>query len=147
MSTTKIVAAVTGAFLAAVLLFTALGFGLGWFKTGVGVVSAENVKKQHTKVIGQYNDMIAAAQNACSVQTSVSGTKTGKDALVLESPLAAREATFRTLISKYSATVDNPFEGAIVVPDGYPSSADLSDLDTSDWCTVDTQLKELKGTK
>lgn len=66
------------------------------------------------------------------------------DALVLKSPIAVREATFRTLVSKYSATVDNPFEGKIVVPDGYPTSVELSGLDTSGWCTVSGQLKALK---
>lgn len=67
------------------------------------------------------------------------------DALFLQSPTAVREATFRTLVSKYSATVDNPFEGKIVVPDGYPTSIELSGLDTSDWCTASGQLQALKN--
>lgn len=144
MSGGKITAAVIGGFLAIVVAVTLLGFGLGWFNTGVNVVSSGNVKKQHTKIIGQYNDMIAAADNACSAQKAAAGTKTSKDALVLESPIAAREAIFRSLVSNYSAAVDNPFEGQIVSPDGYPTSAELSGLDTDDWCTVADQLENLK---
>lgn len=145
MSRTRMVVTAIAALVALSVLFGLIGLGLGWFNAGTKVISAGNVKKQHTVVIGQYNDMIAAADNACSAQKAVAGTKTDKDALVLESPIAAREATFRSLVSKYSATVDNPFEGQIVVPDGYPSSADLAGLDTSDWCLVNAQLQALKG--
>ncbi|MCC3299655.1 hypothetical protein [Arthrobacter caoxuetaonis] len=145
MSRTRIVITSIAAIVGLAVVTGLLGLGLGWFNAGTKVISAGNVKKQHTVVIRQYNDMIAAADNACSAQEAASGTKTDKDALVLESPIAAREATFRSLVSKYSATVDNPFEGQIVVPDGYPTSAELSDLDTSDWCTVGAQLKDLKG--
>lgn len=145
MSRSRIVLSTIAAFVGIVVVLGVIGLGLGWFNAGTKVVSAGNVKKQHAVVIGQYNDMIAAADNACSAQEAASGTKTDRDALVLESPIAAREATFRSLVSKYSATVDNPFEGQIVVPDGYPTSAELSDLDTADWCTVGAQLKDLKG--
>lgn len=137
--------AAVGGFVLLAVTVTLVGFGMGWLNTGVGVVSAKNVKKQETLVINRYNDMIAAADNACSAQQAAAGTKSDKDALVLESPIAAREATFRSLVSKYSAAVDNPFEGKIVIPDGYPTSAELGGLDTSDWCTVSDQLQALKG--
>lgn len=137
--------AAVGAIVLVAVTLSLIGLGMGWFNAGGKVISADNVKKQHTVVIGQYQDMIGAAENACSAQQAAAGTKTDKDALVLESPIAAREATFRSLVSKYSATVDNPFEGQVVVPDGYPTSAELSGLDTSDWCTVGEQLKALRG--
>ncbi|MEH0110641.1 hypothetical protein V6N00_13095 [Tersicoccus sp. MR15.9] len=139
---------VLGGIVATVLVIGALvvaGLALGWFGRGAHVISAGNVEKQYGVVIGQYNDMIAAAENACTAQASAKKTTSKDDAQLFEDPTTARAATFRSLVAKYSATVDNPFEGQIVVPPGYPTSAGLHGLDTKDWCTVSGQLQELRG--
>ncbi len=145
MGTTAKIWSGAAAAVALIVMLVLLSLGLGWFGAGAHVVSAENVQKQYGTVIGEYNDMVVAAQNACTVQKSVGKASTDKEPTLVESPTLAYEATFRNLVSKYSATVDNPFEGKVVVPPGYPTSHQLAGLDTTDWCTVSSQLQSLKG--
>lgn len=144
-SSTKIVLGSIAAFVALAVLLGIAGFALGWFNKGTKVVSASNVEKQYGVVIGKYNDMIAGAQNVCTVQKAGEKPKTEQSPTLVESPTLAYEATFRKLVADYNKTVDNPFEGQIVVPPGYPTSSQLNNLDTKNWCTVSDQLKALKS--
>lgn len=120
-----------------------IGLAQGWFQAGKDIVSPENVKRQHSQVIGAYESLIAAADNVCSVQEDVVEAD-GRSATFVESPTLAYEATFRDIVADYNSTVDNLFKAGIVAPPGYPDSIELKSLDTTDWCTVSQQLKEMK---
>lgn len=132
-----------GAFIGLAVVFGVIGLGIGWFKAGTDIVAPENVKAQHEQVIGKYEAAIAAAGNACTVQD---GTKEGdeKSPTLVESPVLAYEATFRSIIADYNSSVDNLFKAGIVAPPGYPESVQMKDLDTKDWCSVPDQLTDLR---
>lgn len=139
----KTVLAFIGTIIGAVIILALLGFGLGWFKAGTDIVSADNVKKQHELVIDKYNSMIAAADNVCTAQGTVE--KGERSPTLVENPTTAYEATFRSIVKDYNNAVDNLFKAKIVKPEGYPSSVMLNELDTSDWCTVSDQVRSLKN--
>lgn len=126
------------------LVFGIIGFTQGWFRAATDIVSPDNVKRQHAQVIGKYEDLIAAADNTCTVQEAGESEVTDRSATFVESPTLAYEATFRSIVADYNASVDNLFEAGIVAPPGYPESVDLKSLDTTDWCTVSDQLINLK---
>jgi hypothetical protein len=134
---------IIGAILGVLLVIWAIGFTAGWFMTGAAVVSPENVKAQHEQVIGKYEAMIAAAGNACTVQQS-QPEGSDKSPTLVEKPVLAYAATFRSIAASYNSSVDNLFKAGIVAPPGYPKSVDIKALDTSDWCTVPDQLAALK---
>lgn len=136
--------AVIGVFFLVVVVGTIVGFANNWGRAAIDVVSPENVKAQHEKVIGNYNAMIASASNVCSVQKSAAKTADPKAPTLVESPTLAYEATFRNIVSDYNASVENLFKAKIVAPPGYPTSVQLNKLDTADWCTVPAQLKALQ---
>lgn len=139
----KVVASVVGTFIVVAILTIILGFAFGWFKTGVGVVSADNVKAQNEQVIGHYNDMIAAAKNTCTVQKAAK-SQDERSALLVEDPTLAYTATFNRIVADYNSSVDNLFKAGIVKPKGYPESVDINSLDTEDWCSVPKQLLDLR---
>lgn len=126
----------------AAIIFTVLGLAMGWFKTGTDIISADNVKQQHEHVIGHYESLIAAADNVCAAQGEVETDS--RSATLVESPAMAYEATFRNIVVDYNSAMDNLFRAKIVAPPGYPESLAIKDLDTTDWCTVSSQLHELK---
>lgn len=123
-------------------VFGIIGLVSGWGKAAGDVVSAENVKAQHEKVIGHHQAMIAAADNACTVQSGESEGNS-KSPTMVENPTLAYEATFRNIVAVYNASMDNVFKAGLVAPPGYPSSIELANLDTSDWCTVSSQIRGL----
>lgn len=136
--------AIVGTVLLIGLVGTIVGFANKWGQTAIDVVSPENVKKQHEKVIDNYNSMISSASNVCSVQKSTAKTVDPKAPTLVESPTLAYEATFRNIVADYNSSVENLFKAKIVAPAGYPTSVQLNKLDTTDWCTVPAQLKALQ---
>lgn len=131
------------AVLAIGLVFGVIRFVGGWGNTAAEVVSPDNVKAQHEKIIGHYQAMIAAADNACTVQASGESEGNSKSPTLIEDPTLAYEATFRNIVADYNASMDNIFKAGIVAPPGYPSSVELSNLDTTDWCTVSEQIRSI----
>lgn len=141
---TKATLWIVGIILALTVIGGIVGLARGWFQAGADIVSPQNVKRQHAQVIGKYEDMIAAADNVCSVQEAGETTSDGRSVTFVESPTLAYEATFRDIVADYNSSIDNLFEAGIVAPAGYPTSVELKQLDTEDWCTISDQIKGMK---
>lgn len=138
-----IIWSVVGVILALLVVFV-VGFATKWFGTAVDVVSPNNVKAQYEQVIDKFEAMSASAKNACTVQKS-SLTENKRSATLVEDPMLAYSATFNRNVADYNSAMDNLFKAKIVAPAGYPSSVDVNQIDTEDWCTVDKQLRNLKS--
>lgn len=141
MSAVKAFWVSVAALVALIIVGTVVGFGLGWFGKAADVVSANNTEKQYTVVIGHYNSLIVAAENACDAQKAAPKSTPGT--VMVENPSLAYGATYRRIAGDYKSSIDNPFEGKIVKPEGYPTSAQLDAIDTKDWCTVAPQVRAL----
>ncbi|WP_159795764.1 hypothetical protein [Puerhibacterium puerhi] len=127
-----------GIFVAIAVGGTLLGFGLGWFNRGVEVVSPTNVTEQHRQVIGKYEAMQAAANNACSAQRSESSED---GPTLVEGPELAYAATVRSIAADYNRRMENLFEAKLVAPAGYPDEAPFIDQGPdTDWCAVAADL-------
>lgn len=140
----KLFAKIAGIFLLFFLLIAVLGWSLGWFSKGVSIVGPQNVERQYEQVISDYEALVAAAGNACTVQTAGESEKNGKSPTLVEDPTLAYQATYRSIEARYNSTVDNLFKAGIVKPAGYPSSEEIRAIDTSDWCEVEQQLFQIR---
>lgn len=128
----------------AVLVLIIGGIFASWFFFIADKASPENVQQQHTEVIDAFNGVLNAADNACVMQGSPSDSG-GRGPTLVEDPNAAYLSTFNNSLKNYNDSVDNLFRAGIVRPSGYPDHISVSDLDTSDWCTVSSQVQELKN--
>ena len=128
----------------AILVLIIGGFAAGWFFFIADKAGPENVQRQHTEVIDAYNGILNAADNACVTQGSASDDG-GKEPTLVEDPNAAYVSTFNNSVQNYNDKVDNLFRAGIVRPSGYPDHISVGDLDTSDWCTVSSQVQDLKN--
>lgn len=128
----------------AVLVLIIGGFAASWFFFIADKAGPENVEQQHTEVIDAFNGIINAADNACVTQGDPEDSGDRGPTLV-EDPNAAYVATFNNSLQNYNDKVDNLFRAGIVRPSGYPDHIAVSDLDTSDWCTVSSQVQALKN--
>ena len=128
----------------AVLALIIGGFIASWFFFIADKAGPENVQQQHTEVIDAYNGILNSADNACVMQGTTSDDE-GREPTLVEDPNAAYVATFNNSVQNYNDKVDNLFRAGIVRPSGYPDHISVSDLDTSDWCTVSSQVQDLKN--
>lgn len=128
----------------AVLVLIIGGFIASWFFFIADKAGPENVQQQHTEVIDAYNGILNSADNACVMQGTTSDDG-GREPTLVEDPNAAYVATFNNSVQNYNDKVDNLFRAGIVRPSGYPDHISVSDLDTSDWCTVSSQVQDLKN--
>ena len=140
---TKIVVGFIAFCLAIGAVFGIINLVSGWGKAATDVVSADNVKIQHEQIIGKYESMIAAADNNCQIQQAGESESNSKSPTLVEDPTLAYAATFRNIVADYNSSMDNLFKAKIVAPSGYPKSVELHNLDTSDWCTVSSQIRSL----
>ena len=131
------------AMLAGVLLIVG-SFAANWFFFAADKAAPENVQQQHTEVIDSFNGIINAADNACAIQGS-SADDSDRDPTLVENPDAAYVSTFNNAVQSYNDKVDNLFRAGIVRPAGYPDHISTSELDTTDWCTVSSQVQDLKN--
>lgn len=143
MKKTKTVLTISALALAGATM-TGCGVIGSWVGEGTKVVSAPHVTEQHEKVITHYNGMIAAANNACNAITTAGNDRS---ATLVEDPAMAYKATYRSIEADYVSTIDNIFKAGLVGPPGYPSSAQIKAIDSSDFCTVGEDLIHLRGAK
>lgn len=129
---------VLGWAIAFVVAVIALWLIIGWVTTSANVVSAGNVKEQHTQVIQNWEAMVAAAENACTVQKSAT-TNDPSDPVLVENPVLAYEATFRRIKVEYERRMQNFFEAKIVAPSGYPTKVPYN----SDWCKLAEEMNNV----
>lgn len=113
-----------------------------WWGEGKKVVSAPHVTEQYEVVIGHYNSMIAAANNACNAITS---TGNDRSSTLVEDPAMAYKATFRAIQTEYVNALDNVFKAGLVGPPGYPSPDEVKAINTKDFCLVGEDLIHMRG--
>lgn len=103
-----------------VIVFGLIGFVAGWFNAGKDIVSPDNVRRQYTAIIGDWNGMEAAACNAKEAELA---QKEEGDPVIVESPGLAYRAKYREIQVDYNRRQQNLFEGEKVGPKGYPREA------------------------
>lgn len=116
-----------------------LGLFGSWGNEAKRVVSPTNVTEQFDAVITDWQDMQAAADNACAAQESA---KQDGDPVMVEDPALAYAATYRRIAVDYNSRQQNIFKAGKVGPPGYPKIAPTVPA-KPDWCTVSTQLREV----
>lgn len=97
-------------------LLGGLIFGLGswissWGEEAKRVTSPTNVREQNTEIIQAWEDMKAAASNACSAEKA---QKESGDPLIIEDPSLAYDAIYRRHSVEYNRRMDNLFEAQAV---------------------------------
>lgn len=105
--------------LALIVLLMVVGFGLSWLGAAGEVAGPNNVRSQYAGVIGDWNALEAAAENACGAadQNSQAGPT------LLEDPALAYKAQYRHIAVDFNRRQQNIFEAKAVGPSGYPPSA------------------------
>jgi len=91
-------------------------FGIGsWVSSWGGeakrIASPQNVREQNTQIIQDWQDMEAAAQNACNVADAKSSPS---DPTLVEDPAFAYKATFRRIRVDYNRRMANLYEAQAV---------------------------------
>lgn len=140
----KIFGWTVGVIVALALAGTVIGFANNWGRTAVEVISPANVKAQHEQVITKFEALRVAAGNACAVQQSAAKKGDSRTPTLVEDPTLAYTATFRNIAADYNSAVQNLFKAKVVMPPGYPQAVQLNQIDTTDWCTVTSQLDALR---
>lgn len=105
-------------------------------------LSADNVEQVYDKVISSWNALYPAAQNACEVSTAGTDNGEGSPTLV-ESPALAYNATYRTQVAKYNATMHDLFKAGFIAPPGYPRTIPVDS--SKDYCGIVDKLDALKA--
>lgn len=137
----RLLAAVAGTMLAATAL-TGCSVAQSYVDKAQEKLSADNVEQVYDKVIGSWNALYAAAQNACEVASA--GTDNGEgDPTLIESPALAYNATYRTQVAKYNATMHDLFKAGFIAPPGYPRTIPVAQ--SKDYCGTVDKLDELKA--
>lgn len=114
-----------------------------WGNKAADVVGPQNVEKQYNVIIDNWESLTKAADNACAAQASAGST----DTLLVESPAFAYASTYRTVRAKYNQAFANVFDAGLVGPPGYPREIpNWTSGENPNFCTVSTQLAELKET-
>ena len=128
------------------VIFGVLGFAGGWANKAAKVAGPANVEKQYDQVITNWESLTSAADNACMAVGSV--TTTENSPTFVESPAMAYVATYRSIRVDYNAAQADMFKAKVVGPAGYPSEIPNfveATGQTPDFCSVGTQLAELKA--
>lgn len=124
---------------AVLALVVALPLLFGWLNASRDIVSASNVKRQHTAIIQDWESMVSAAENACSV-VKAGVDSNPNDATLVESPVLAYEATFRRIRASYERKMQNLFEAQLVAPSGYPTRVPHNE----DWCQLAEEMNAIQ---
>ncbi len=105
------------------LFFGVIGFFSGWFRTGVDIVSPENVKKQWAFAY-QYDESLDAIANQWCSAKKAESTAIGDDAVnQRQSQTSAYFNNYNAVKAKYDAALRNAFEAKLVAPSDVPSRA------------------------
>jgi hypothetical protein len=115
-------AKVIGGFLALALILGVFGFAMGWFRTGVKVISPANVTAQYRLAFQDYNGLQATASNACVMRDSLA-TLSGDAFNQRQSELLAVIANYNRVKAEYEARMQNIFEANKVKPAQLPFEA------------------------
>lgn len=115
------------------------GYVHSWGNEAARVVSPVNVTEQFDAVITDWQDMQAAADNACNAQTAAKRTS---DPVMVEDPALAYAATYRRIAVDYNARQQNIFKAGKVGPPGYPKTAPVVPAQ-GDWCGVSDNLRTI----
>ena len=105
-------------------------------------LSPKNVETQHNAVIDNYNAVITAAENACAAQGDIEPQNPNLSPQMVEAITMAYAATYRNAVQGYNNTMDSNFRAGIIHPNGYPTR--IENVNTSDWCSVSSQIKSLR---
>ena len=127
----RIIATVLGIVIALTVVFGILGLANDWFNEGRRIVGPENVSAQHRAIIGDYEGMISAAQNACNAEDGAKRSQ--DDPTFVEDPAAAYAASFYRIREDYQRRQKNLFEAKLVGPSGYPTNVE-NKLNKESWC-------------
>jgi hypothetical protein len=82
-----------------------------WGGEAKRIASPENVRKQNTEIIQDWNDMEAAAQNVCG---AIDAKSSPDDPTLLEDPAFAYKAQFRRIRVDYNRRMANLYEAQAV---------------------------------
>ena len=110
-----------------------------WGNEAKKVVSPANVTAQFDAVITDWQDLQAAADNACG---AVTAAKQSGDPTFVEDPAAAYAATYRRIVVDYNQRQQNIFKANKVGPPGYPKVVPPVGA-KPDWCSVSQSLAEI----
>jgi hypothetical protein len=114
-----------------------------WGDEAARVVSPANVKEQYSAVIGDWQDLMVAADNVCAAQQA---TPEEGDPTITESPVVSYQAIYRSVRADYNSHQLDIFEAGKVGPPGYPKSVPVySDLEgpDGDWCKISERLRAI----
>jgi uncharacterized membrane protein YbhN (UPF0104 family) len=131
----RLIAALVG--LAVVIVI--VSFACSWINTGAEIVGPTNVKAQHRAIIGDYEGMVSAAENACDAESAAKRSQ--DDPTFVEDPGQAYAGSFRRLREDYQRRQKNLFEAKIVGPSGYPTNVPLRGGQS--WCKYANTLTNL----
>ena len=131
----RIIAALVGL----AILISVISFACSWANEGARIVGPTNVKAQHAAIIGDWEGMISAAQNACNAESAAKRSQ--DDPTFVEDPAAAYAASFYRIREDYQRRQKNLFEAKIVGPSGYPTNIPLQG--NQDWCDYAQTLIDL----
>lgn len=123
MGVGRLILIVVGIFLAASLLFGAIGFACGWARTGVEIVSPANVKSQYRLAYSDWNALEKLSDTIC-IAVDVRDRET--DPFIKsqrESQVLAYQGAYNRVAGSYNARMQNLFEARIVRPRDLPANA------------------------
>lgn len=126
-------------------VFGVIGWFGGWFGKAADVAGPENVERQYTQVIQDWEALKVAADNACAASNT---PREAGDPIMVEDPAFAYAATYRRVVQDYNRRQKNIFEAGLVGPAGYPSEVpNLAEAKEPNpqWCKVSAKLDQLQG--
>lgn len=120
---------VIGILFVVVLVFSLIGFALGWITLPIRKGSAGNVEEQFRKGYELYESMQATAQSVCSAQDAYDRETDPSAKSQRLSYLQAYETNYNRIAADYDAWSRNIFDGGIVRPADLPArSPSLSEM-------------------
>lgn len=98
----------------------ALGLGLGWFKAGTDVISADNVKTQYEFGYTYDRSMTALAGTWCSARQAEDAETNADNKSQRTTQRLAYENQYRSVQAQYDAAMANAFKAKHVKPADLP---------------------------
>ena len=100
-----------------------VGWALGWFKTGVDIISPDNVKKQWEFAYTYDESLTAIANNWCTFKRAEDAETDREVKPQRVSQRLAVETQYRNVQASYDAALDNAFKAKLVAPPDVPRRA------------------------
>lgn len=116
---------ILGVVLAIMFLLGGTAFVINWIKTGVDVVSPENVKAQWQFAYDYSESLEGIAQNYCTAKQAEADAVTQDERLQRSSQRIAHEQNYNRVAAEYNGRLRDAFRAGLVKPPDVPDQAPL----------------------